>query len=492
VNGSLSKALATGYLTIAVQTVTGLILVPFLLSTHGVGLTGFAAIATLQAAAGLLAVMFDGYRQQSSRLIAIATSSGERTTLPSVIQFTLIASLAVAVPWVIAGKFTCALIGVRTHDAVAAITLTAIYFVVEQLCYALESDLHAQRKSWIPSTLGGVDTVLRAILTVLFFKAFSANVSLFFLAALIGQSLKAALLLQLSSSESRLLGRWFLSHISNQFNTFVTSLPLAFNGIAPFIVFRGSVIVANAALAGEQAGVIAIILITLRTYVNQGLFSVLRPMLIPRMALLDVADKTSASYRRLSTYLDLFQVSILLVGVIAAVSAPVWLDLWLGSSVKAYSFFIQIAVALYFLEVAYGAHYYCLLAHDNGRQLALLTGLFSLLSAGVVAFGAYYGSSLASYLVPVMTYLMLYVFSVRLMFGRNFSFSMRRSDIYFIIFVVATLSGISIAATTKAMGIFVSIGAGTLFLGLLFALGIPLDLFKYFSLQRVKPSMDNS
>lgn len=485
-NGSLSKALAAGYLTIAVQTVTGLLLVPFLLSTHGVGLTGFAAIATVQAAAGLLAVMFDGYRQESARLIAIATSSGERTTLPSVILFTLIASLAVAVPWAIAGKFTCALIGVRIHDAVTAITLTAIYFVVEQLCYVLESDLHAQRRSWVPSGLGGADTVLRAILTVIFFEAFSADVSLFFLAALIGQSLKVALLLRLSSSESRLLVRGCLSQISNQFNTFVTSLPLAFNGIAPFIVFRGSVIVANAALAGEQAGVVAIILITLRTYVNQGLFSVLRPMLIPRMALLDVADQTSTSYRRLSTYFDLFQVSILFVGVITAVSAPVWLDLWLGSSVKAYSFFVQIAVALYFLEIAYGAHYYCLVAHDGGRRLALLTGLFSLLLAGVVASGAYYGSSVASYVVPVMIYLMLYVFSVRLMFGRKFSFSMRRSDICFFIFVVATLIGVSVAATTKAMGIFVSVGAGTLFLGLAYAMGIPLGLFKNFTLRRSK------
>lgn len=473
---SLPTTLAAGYLAIAVQTLTGLFLIPFLVSEDGVGLTGFAAIVTLQAAVGLVAIIFDGYRQYAARVIALATNNGDREVLSSVFHFTLFAATAAVVPWLMASPLVSKLTGIHTEDVVTASFLAAACVVVEQLSYVLECHQHATRRSWVPSCLGGLDSLLRAILIVVLFKSFSANVSQFFLAALLGQTVKFSILLWLSPIEVRLLGGKWIDRMISQCKAFAGSLSLALNGIAPFIVFKGSVILANVTLAGEQAGVIAIILVTLRGYFNQGLFSVLRPMLIPRLALVDTRDRTSTYYRRLITYLDLFQVTILFVGILAVVSTPVWFSLWLGSSVKDYAVLAQIAVAIYFLEIAYGAQYSCLIAHNNGRSLALLTGFFALIATTTTAVVAYNYPSAAFYAGPVMAYLLLYVLAVRIIFGKYFDFPLQQSDRCTVLFVVAICVGISLIPIAEEMSGLPSLFAGALFLGLAYAMGIRISI----------------
>ena len=473
--------MAAGYLAIALQTLTGLIFIPFLVSEDGVGLTGFAAIATLQAAIGLVTIFSDGYRQYAARAIALATNDGDREILSSIFQFTLVSAVAAVVVWLMVWPFVYKLIGMQMEDIVAAGFLAAACVVAEQLAYVLECHQHAIKRSWVPSSLGGLDSLLRAVLTVILFKVFSANVSLFFLAALVGQVVKLGILLRLTPFEVGLRdGKWG-KRIISQYKAFAGSLPLALNGIAPYMAFRGSVILANITLVGEQAGVVAIILVTLRTYINQGLFSVLRPMLIPRLALVDISDRISASYRRLITYLDLFQVFTLFVGVLAVVSTPLWFSLWLGRSVEDYAGLAQVAVAIYFLEIAYGVQYSCLIAHDNGRLLAVLTGFFALIATASTAVSAYYYPSAAFCVGPVMAYLLLYVVAVRLMFGKHFDFSLRQSDLSTVLFVIALFAGISLTSMFEGLSLLSPLLAGALFGGLSHAVGIRLSIPRHFA-----------
>lgn len=473
---SLSTTLAAGYLAIAVQSLTGLIFIPFLVSEEGVGLAGFATIATLQAAVGLVAIGFDGYRQYVARGIALAFKDGDRKVLPVILQFVLFFATVVVGLWLMVSPLIFKWIGIDAKNVTAAACLAAACVVIEQLSYVLECHQHATKRSWIPSSLGALDSVLRAILTIIFFKCFSATISQFFLAAFIGLSIKLAILLWLSPIEGRLPdGKWVDQMIS-QYNAFGQSMPLALNGIAPFVVFRGSVIIANAMLDGEQAGVIAIILLTLRAYINQGLFSVLRPMLIPRLTLVDFGGRTSGTSTRLTMYLDLFQVVTLFAGVLAVVSTPAWFTLWLGNSVKDYTGLAQITVAIYFLEIAYGVQYSCLIAHNNGRTLAMLTGLFALMAFVATGVGAYYYPNAASCIGPAMAYMLGYVAAVRLVFGEHFAFSLQRSDITTSIFAATLLAGISLATTIEAMSLLSPVIAGALFLGLSQVMGIKISI----------------
>lgn len=477
---SLPTTLAAGYLAIAVQTLTGLVFIPFLVSEEGVGLAGFAAIATLQAAAGLITFFFDGYRQYAARAIALALPDGDRDVLHSVFVFTLLSATAAVVLWLMVWLFVYKLIGMQMGDIIAASLFAVAYVVAEQLAYVLECHEHALKRSWIPSSLGGLDSLFRAVLTVILFKAFSASVSQFFLAAFVGQVAKLGILFWLSPLEVSVRdGKW-VDRMGAQYDAFVNSLPLALNGIAPYMVFRGGVILASVALVGEQAGVVAIILVTLRTYINQGLFSVLRPMLIPRLALVDIRDRTSTAYQRLNSYLDLFHVFTLFVGILAVVSTPWWFSLWLGPSVEEHVGLAQVAVAVYFLEIAYGVQYSCLIAHNNGRILAQLTGFFAVIAIASTAVGTYYSPTAAFSVGPVMAYVLSYVVAVRLAFGKHFDFSLQQSDISSGLFVVALSAGIGITAMIKEGGLLSSLLAGALFWGLSHAVGIRISLARHF------------
>ena len=476
---SLPTTLVAGYLAIVVQTLIGLFFVPFLLSDNGVGLAGFAAIATLQSAAALITFLFDGYRQYAARTIALAFQNGEGRALSAIYYFSLLCTTGVVGIWVMVWPSISTLIGLYAKDVVMGGFLAAACVVVEQLSYVLECHQHAVKRSWVPSGLGALDSLLRASFTIILFVSFSATVSQFFLAALLGQGMKLAVLLWLSPTAIRVpagqWGAWMLSECK----AFGESLPLALNGIAPFVVFRGGVIMANAMLAGEPAGVIAIILVTLRTYINQGLFSVLRPMLIPRLALVDIYDKTSTAFRRLMTYLDLFQVFTLLVGVWAVVSTSWWFSLWLGSSVEGYARLAQIAVAVYFLEIAYGVQYSCLIAHNNGRTLALLTGFFAFIASVSAAVGTFHFSTATSCVGPIMVYVLSYVVAVRLIFGKYFDCSLQRSDICTGLFIFAVCAGIGIEAMTGRVSVLFALLAGALFAGLSHAVGIRISLGQY-------------
>lgn len=445
---SLSTAIVAGYVAIAVQTLTGVIFVPFLVSGEGVGLTGFATIATLQAALSLVAVLFDGYRQHVARVISHAAIDGTCETLSSIFRFILLLATAAVVPWVIGSPVIFKLIGITVEHVVAVSCLVAACMVLEQVSYVLECHQHAIKRSWIPSSLGGLDSLLRAILTVILFIVFSSDVFLFFLAAFVGQSLKLAFLLLLSPVPVRLVDSDWVEKMSSQSKAFVESFPLALNGIAPFVVFRGSVILANIMLVGEAAGVIAIILVTLRAYVNQGLFSVLRPMLIPRLALFDLREKDSVLNQRLLKYFDAFQFSVLLVGVLAVTSTPLWFSLWLGPAVKDYVLLAQVALTMYFLEIAYGAQYSCLIAHNNGRSLAALSGVFALLSTMSTVVSSHLDPNVHCYVGPVVGYLGSYVIAVRRIFGKCFNFPLRQSDLCTALFVLCIAA--SIFLMTKA------------------------------------------
>src|SRR5262245_53379709 len=92
---SFLAGLASGYAAIAVQAVTGLLLIPFLLSRQGVGLAGYGIIATIQAAAAVITVALDGHRQDSSRRLAQWVEHPERNSLFVLLVFTV---LVTAVP----------------------------------------------------------------------------------------------------------------------------------------------------------------------------------------------------------------------------------------------------------------------------------------------------------------------------------------------------------------------------------------------------------
>ncbi len=476
---SLPTTLVASYLAIAVQTLTGLIFIPFLVSEDGVGLAGFALIATVQASAGLVTFLFDGYRQYAARAVALALQAGDGNALSSIWYFSLFCTTAVVGIWAMVWPSLARAIGVHTNDVVLAGVLAAACVVIEQLSYVLECYQHAAKQSWLPSGLGALDSLFRACGTVILFDTFSASLSLFFLAALGGQSVKLVVLLWLSPMEMRVpSGQWGERMIS-ECTACRESLPLALNGIAPFVVFRGGVILSNAMLTGVQAGVLAILLVTVRTYVNQGLFSVLRPMLIPRLALVDIYDCTSASFRKLIAYLDLFQVFTLLVGVLAVVSTPWWFSLWLGRSVEDYVGLAQVAVATYFLEIAYGVQYSCLVAHNHGRTLALFTGFLAVMTLVSTAVGTYYFPTAAVCAGPVLAYVLSYVVAVRLQFGTYVDYSLRQSDVCTGLFVVALGAGIGMGVMSGGASLVPALLAGALFVGLSQVLGLRISMAQH-------------
>jgi hypothetical protein len=438
----LLAGLASGYVAIAVQAAAGLLLVPFLLSRHGVGLEGYGVIATLQAVAAMITVAFDGHRQESSRRLAGWIIAADRNGVAGLLVFTL---LATAVVVGLAAMLSVPLIRwleLASEEYATALLLALTCIVLEQFCYLLESSLHAARRSWIANALGAGDALLRALLVVALFTIRGASVDGFFIAALAGLSGKAVLLWFTCRSSIGRVARPLTQVLREEGAHFIRSLPLALNGVAPYVVFRLSIIAGNKYLGAQQAGVLAIILVTLRTYLNQAIFSALRPMLISRLAISELQDMNSAARQRFADYILVYQALVYVVAIAAVCATPVWLPLWLGESLRPFVPHFMAAVAIYFLEIAYGVPYYCLVAHNHARSLAVLNGAVAAAVAGVLFGASRLGLPMTAYVYAVFAYLGIYVLLVRRDFRRLLHFDTRHMDTELALGTVAIIVGV--------------------------------------------------
>ena len=427
-NRSFLAGLASGYVSIAVQCIAGLLLVPFLLSRHGVGLEGYGIIATLQAVAALISVVFDGHRQESSRRLALWTAVSDRDSVAGLLLFTLLTTAALAGCFALLATPLSRWLGLAADQYVLALQLALACIVLEQFCYQLDCSLHAAGRSWIASALGAADVALRSILVVTFFTVLGAQVDLFFAAALTGLGIRTLLLWIACRDGIGSVRRPIAKGLQQEAAQFVHSLPLALNGIAPYMVFRLSIIAGNKQLGAEHAGVLAIILVTLRSYLNQVIFSALRPMLVARLAVSGLQEINGRARQRFIDYVTVYQALVYAAAIGAVCSTPLWLPLWLGESLRPFVPYFMAAVGAYFLEIAYGIPYYALVACNHARVLATVNGVVAAVIGGALFGASRLGLPMSAYVGAVIAYLALYALFVRRDFRRLLHFDTRPLD----------------------------------------------------------------
>lgn len=421
VSKSFLAGIATGYATVAVQALTGLLLVPFLLSPSGVGLHGFGEIATIQALAAVLSVLLDGHRQYSARRIALALAEKQSVVFPALLMVTAGSCIALSAAGILLAPALLHVVHLESSEAAVAWRLACAAFVFEQLCYLLESRLHSAGRSPHANFLGAGDAVTRAALTVVLFLSLGPSIELVFLATSISLALKLSVLWCVCRSEYGV--RPARSELIGEARMLVRSMPLAMNGIAPFLVFRLTVIVGNKYLGSEQAGVLSLILVTLRTYFQQAVFSAMRPILIARLAGDGWSGQSAAARQSFLAKLRWYQLGICAAAVAVAAGTPLWLPIWLGAAVAPYAGYFAVLLTLFAIEVAYGVPYYWLVANGRAQRLALISGIAGALVSGGVLVAAWMHGPMISYVVAVAAYLIVYVVSVRQEFRRWFGVS---------------------------------------------------------------------
>lgn len=415
---SLFASVASGYATVAVQAITGLLLVPFLLSTHGVGLHGFGEIATIQALAAVLTVLLDGHRQYSARRIALTATDQQSSSLTALLVVTATSCVALGATGVLLAPAVIDLIHLRSPDVITAWRLACAAFVFEQLCYLLESHLHSARRSPLANLLGGADAVTRAALVVALFLIVGPSVEFFFLAALTSLALKFAVLL--------VVGRkaWCALPASHELigeaKMLMRSTPLALNGIAPFLVFRLTVIVGNKYLGSEQAGVLSLILVTLRTYLQQAIFSAMRPILIARLVGNGWSEQSAVARQSFLSRLRSYQLGVGALAFVIAAATHIWLPIWLGDALTPYAGYFAVLLILFAAEVAYGVPYYWLVANGRAHRLAVVSGIASAFVSAAVLVTAWMHGPMMAYVLAVAAYLAVYIAGVRQEFRRWF------------------------------------------------------------------------
>lgn len=414
---SFITSVASGYATVVVQAATGILLVPYLLSSHGVGLEGFGQIATVQALAAALGMLLDGHRQYSARQIALSATRQQPSRLPALLMVTAVTCIVLAAVSILLGPAIIGVAELRTDGAGVAWRLACGCFVVEQLCYLLDSQLHSARRSTLANALGAGDAVTRAILTVTLFALVQPAIHWFFLAALISLSTRLALL---SWVCRKALLAPALAHLRDEARQVVRSLPLALNGVAPFLVFRLTIIVGNKSLGPEQVGVLSLVLVTARTYVNQAVLSAMRPILVARLAGDGWTNQPASARQSFLSRVRQYQFAVCALGAVLALGAPIWVPLWLGSRIEAYVPYFAVLLILFAAEVGHGIAYYWLVANGRAHRLAVWSGIVGALVSGAVMLAAASGASMFAYATAVVVYLVAYILGVRYEFRRWF------------------------------------------------------------------------
>lgn len=368
------KGVASGYVAIAVQTLVSVLLIPFLISERGLGLSGFGSLSALLATAALFSMLLDGWRSSCSHQLGRIKES----RLPLLfLSFFLISGCLSGGLAAIAWELRDALLAMSGQSQVIAVssafTLVLVLFALEQTGWCAEVILHRKQKTWLVNLTQATEVVLRAIAIVFVFINYEASILAYLQVQVLVYALRVFVLLL----GVGLFLDWRIHDRERLINdirdTFRYGFGLSLKGISNFIFFRGTLLFVNRIWGAETAGIFSIVLVTIRTYVIQALFAVLQPMIIPLTAGVNLASLEEAKKDQVLKFIRLFQGGAGLAVLSAAISTPVWLPLWLGEGMVPYLQWVVLGLLVFGVEVIAGIPTYLVVSQGQGTRLSVVS-----------------------------------------------------------------------------------------------------------------------
>lgn len=364
----------SGYMSRAVQAIVNIMLVPFLLSDTQLGLAGFGTLSSLLVSGAFLAVILDGWRLSVGRNIGLTSTLGEvgdasviRTGVVSIGLCTVVGVSA----WNLRGYLVHSA-GVSTDPAAEVyVALLIAQFMVDQVFYPWEMRLHACGLTWRVNWAVATESVVRGVLVAVTFLSVHAGIehylAIFVLTAVIRQ-----LFVMYHAVQTLSLGRSMAlrSGWQREFRMLWESPALALQGVSAYTAFRLPVLLVNGLVGPEGAGVLSVLLMTVRTYLQQFLVSILHPMMVPLAA--RFRSLTDSQNARLLMFAHSYEFIVCAFSFVLALLSPIWLSLWLGEEFSSYRFEALIGVVAFGLEIA---SIYCaqiLVGQGHGRSVGFL------------------------------------------------------------------------------------------------------------------------
>jgi hypothetical protein len=461
--------IASGYIVKVVQVACNLMLVPFLVSSSVLGLAGYGYMAVLLAAVGLIASGLDGWRLATSRRFGLAKTMGEKIYLPLL----LITVLPLLICSVIACYFnqqTLALLGLGQLDN-RIISLLMLYLFFEQLNALSEQCFHASAMTWLVNAVVLCEVVLR---TACLFYFLSDNGSLqdYFFIFVCFMGCKYLFYIVLLAVNG-FVGSLTMQSVKREWPTFFESLPLSLKSLSVFSVFRVTVIFVNRLFSPELAGIYSILMVTIRGYITQLFISVIRPMIIPLTASIDILALNDSRRKLLISTLNSFDFVVILSTVLLAIMSPIWLPLWLPIDVNEFLGLFMLGIIALGLEASTSVKNLLLISQGHGvvltkvTVLAAISYLFYLvgttqLLATLTITWLFFG--VLAFIVLVSGILIPWLFASKLL--RNGSVGLLKSLTYSLITMLTVL----VVSTFNLYGLIYLLPASVLLLILYFLL----------------------
>ena len=409
--------IGSGYFLKVIQIICGLITVPILISNDGLGLAGYGQLVVALSWIALLSMSFDGFRLVASRQIGKNKETIFQETRRVLVYFFLLSVTLSLFTSIFAGHLL-PFLGLNDQE-VSLIYCLLVFFVLEQLLYVTEQYFHSKFRTFIINILNISESIFRLCAIVIVFANQKGNQLDYFYIFIGTYFVKLFFyLIVISLNKEK---PTFIHYKQESFKLFFReSIPLALKGIVIFLVFRMSVIYANKVLSPEIAAVFSIVFVTLRGYLTQLFVTVMRPMVIPLLASVQLNSMDSKKQFKYQSLIIIFEILTLSAVTFIAATSAIWLPFWLGDKFIQYQNIIGLAIWFLSIEIAYSLKSLILISQGLGRLLtkySIVTCLLYLMVFFVIEY--YYAFNLLFLVLMVVGFVFVYNgISVNYIFNR--------------------------------------------------------------------------
>jgi O-antigen/teichoic acid export membrane protein len=367
----LINAAAGGYLSLGIQTLASLIILPYLLSGRGIGLSGYGRVMAAMALAGILGLATDGIR------LAIAKYIGEVQPRYRYTGFRHLLSHALLLATIIAIAALSLLHAIGAASIIDGIgTWIWIYlicrFFAEQMSWVAQSYLQAERKVATIAITKSLETVLRSLAIVVVFESMGASVQRYVFLMVLFVFLRAlcfvAAAIKTGHQTHATDDRKSLPSIKALLNT---AGNIQVRSVVYYIVYQGSVVVAQKAGSAELSGLVSLLLQTIRSYLTLAFVEVFRSSWLPLISGI-IHENNRKEIKQLTEVIARWQGFIVSALFLIALFHNIWVAAWLGPTIAEYSFFFGVALIVYGAEIAGAMSNQLIMAAGKAGQLMRL------------------------------------------------------------------------------------------------------------------------
>ena len=274
--------------------------------------------------------------------------------------------------------------------------------VVEQALFPVEALLHATGNTWKLNLVLAAEVIGRTVAIYVWFLVDSASIAGYagvILAGAVMRMLSLALLacgaVVPRSAVERPVGFEAEAAAARY------SLALTGSSMANYLVFRAPVVLAARLVSAEAAAILAVLLNSVPNYLRQLTLAVLRPMIIPLGARVDLSSLSVPQQVKLNALLSTHQAAACIACTAIGATGWIWLDLWLGRDFAVFAPPMNALIVAIGLQIASAFQAQLLVAQGWGRPLAAASVTLAVVAFAAMTLAAPYGPAVLLVMVAV-------------------------------------------------------------------------------------------